>query len=110
ATSTIDSTKSASATITLNAPVPTISITPGSVSLAPGQSKQFTATFSDNSNTTVIWSLDALRGNPPPRTVTQAGLYTAPASVSNPVTITIRATSSANPWVTGTAQMRLTKH
>jgi hypothetical protein len=73
ATSAQDNTKSASATVTIAVPVVSVSISPTSASLAPGTTKQFTATVTGTSNTAVNWS--ATGG-----TITTGGLYTAGAT------------------------------
>jgi hypothetical protein len=60
----------ATTTVTVSAPVVSVSLSPASAILAPGATRQFTATVSGASNTAVTWS--ATGG-----TITAAGLYTA---------------------------------
>ncbi|HTS46439.1 MAG TPA: hypothetical protein VMH05_00760 [Bryobacteraceae bacterium] len=100
ATSAADSTKSASATVTL-IPV-AITLKPGSISLAGGGSAQFTATVTGASNTGVTWSISPSVGS-----VTN-GLYKAPATVTSAQTVTITAASVANPAKTAQAAISLT--
>ena len=90
ATSAADPTQSASATVTLVPPV-SISLSPGSVSLEPAQTQQFTATVANSSNATVAWSL-----SPPVGSISN-GLYTAPPSISTAQTVMVVATSAADP-------------
>jgi hypothetical protein len=93
ATSVADPTKKSSATITLNPPAApvSVSLSPTSVTLNPAQTRQFTATVANSSNTSVTWSLSSAVGS-----ISNAGLYTAPASVATPQTVTVKATSVAD--------------
>jgi hypothetical protein len=87
ASSAADSTKSASAVITVSQPVQvSVSISPTTASLSTGAQKQFTASVSGSTNTTVTWTASG-------GTVTSSGLYTAPSSVG---TYTVTATSAAD--------------
>jgi hypothetical protein len=99
ATSVVDTTKSASAQVTLQ-PV-AVSLSPGSASLQASQSQQFTPTITGSSNTGVTWSL-----NPHVGTIS-SGLYTAPASLTSTQIITVTATSTADPTKSGSAQVTL---
>ena len=87
--------------LTVNTPV-TVSLTPSSVSLLPSQNQTFTAKVSGTSNTGVTWSLSPLVGS-----ITAAGLYTAPASITSSQTITVKATSVADPTKSVTAIVSL---
>jgi hypothetical protein len=112
ATSTVDPTKTASATIMLGPAASPGSTTPAattvSVSLKPknptlgaGQSKQFTASVSGTSNTAVTWSL-----NPNVGSVVN-GFYTAPTTISTAQSITITATSAADGTTSASANINL---
>ncbi len=102
ATSVVDPTKTASATIQLgpgisttlaNTPAPnliSVSLSPRRSSLRAGQSKQFTATVSGTSNTAVNWSLTPNVGT------LSNGIYTAPARIPTAQTVTLYAASAAN--------------
>ena len=85
ATSVADSTKSASARVTVSAPV-AVSISPASVSLQTGGTQQFTAIVTGSTNTSVAWS--ATGGS-----ISSSGLYTAPSTTA---TYTVTATSVAD--------------
>jgi len=95
-----DTSKSATASVTVSSPTPVtptvtaVAISPTSWSLTAGTRKQFTATVSGTGSysSSVIWS--ALHGS-----VDNSGLYTAPASGSDVVT----ATSSADGSKSGSA-------
>jgi len=91
ATSQADATKSATATVTLMPPV-SVSISPTSASLYPGQTQQFTATVSNTSNTAVNWTVSPSGVG----TVNASGLYTAPASITKQQVVTVTATSQAD--------------
>jgi hypothetical protein len=65
-----------------------VSLSPISATLNPGQTKQFTATVAGTTNQSVTWISTF-------GTISSSGLYTAP-SVSNTSTATVKATSVAN--------------
>ncbi len=91
ATSAADTTKSASAAVTVN---PTDVVSPATADVAAGATQQFTATVAGYSNTSVTWSVDGVSGgNSSVGTVNSSGLYTAPSQVGNH---TVTATSVAN--------------
>jgi len=89
ATSQDDTSKRASASITLYPPV-TVSVSPSTATLYPGQTQQFAATVTNSGNTAVIWSVSGAGK------VSSSGLYTAPASVTAQQSVTVTATSQAN--------------
>ena len=94
ASNAADATSSASATVT----VFTLSVSPGSVTIAPSASQQFTANVQGLSNTAVNWSVDGVAGgNSSVGTISSSGFYTAPASAgSHTVAVTSAADTSAS--------------
>lgn len=86
ATSVADSTKSASADVTVASSGVVVTISPTSVNLPTSGIQQFTASVTGATNTAVTWS--ATQGS-----ITSSGLYTAPATKT---TATITATSTAD--------------
>jgi hypothetical protein len=91
ATSVVDKTKSASATVA----VLSLSVAPASLKLALQGVQQFTATVQGTTNTSVTWSVDGVAGgNSMVGTITSGGLYTAPGTAG---TYTVTATSVALP-------------
>jgi hypothetical protein len=95
ATSAADTTKSASAALTVDA---TDVVSPATADVAAGATQQFTATVAGYSNTSVTWSVDGVSGgNSSVGTVNSSGLYTAPSQVGNH---TVTATSVANSSLT----------
>lgn len=78
-------------------PAVSVAVAPGTATIHVTRTLQFTATVRNSSNTAVTWSLSgpgcsgAACG-----TISSAGLYTAPATVPNPATVTVMATSAAD--------------
>ena len=99
ATSQADTTKYASATVTVtSAPVVAVSISPSSASLLTGGTQQFTATITGTSNTAVTWSTTG-------GIVSSDGLYTAPATAG---TYSVTATSQADTTKSASAMVAVT--
>jgi uncharacterized protein (DUF1800 family) len=70
-------------------------ISPAGGQLFPGQTMLFKATVTGISSQTVTWTVNnGAVGNSTLGTITSAGLYTAPATVTNPFLITIGAIAS----------------
>jgi hypothetical protein len=85
-------------------PLPVITLSPTSASLVAGGTLQFTATVVSSTSTTITWYVNGiLGGTPASGTVSSTGLYTAPASVPNPATVTVAAVSSAETSPSGSA-------
>ncbi|MFY9853730.1 MAG: hypothetical protein WAK26_07630, partial [Terracidiphilus sp.] len=106
ATSQADPTQSASATVTLGqaaAAVPTITINPPSALLYPAQGQQFIATVTNTANPAVTWSITPAGVG----TIDDTGLYTAPATIVTGQTVTITATSQANPTVAASVSVTI---
>jgi hypothetical protein len=72
-------------------PTAGVVVSPSSSSLSGSQTQQFTATVSGTTNTAVTWSISPQVGG-----ISSTGLYTAPATISTPQTITVTATSVAD--------------
>ncbi|MGH9467215.1 MAG: hypothetical protein ACRD1Y_07655 [Terriglobales bacterium] len=85
--------------------LPVVSISPSTVSLqAGGGQQQFTATVSDAGNTAVVWKVNGhMGGDAVTGTITQSGMYEAPASVPTGGTVTVEAVSVANANVAASA-------
>ena len=73
-----------------------LSLSPNTATLTSQEQLQFTARISGTPNTAVSWSATA-------GTISTSGFFTAP-KVSNNTTVTITATSSADPGILETAQ------
>ena len=91
------------------APAVSISISPSSASVQTGATQQFTATVSNTTNTAVAWQVNSVTGgNSTVGTISSSGLYTAPASVPNPATVTVSAISQADSSKTASASVTVT--
>jgi len=101
ATSAADPAKSATAVVTLSPPV-AITLSPGAVTLAPGQTQQFNATVSGAGDKGVTWSI-----NPPVGSISSSGLYSAPGNVTGLQTVTVTATSAADPAKLASARVTI---
>lgn len=101
ATSTQDSTRSGTATVTV-VPAPTITsvaVSCNAPSVQTGQTVQCSATVlgTGNFNSAVNWSVNGISGgNSTLGTISAMGLYTAPTTLPTPYTVTIAATSIAD--------------
>jgi hypothetical protein len=96
ATSQADTTKYASAQVSIGIPV-SVTISPTSALLLVGAQQQFQATVTGSSNRGVTWTVQGsgCTGSTC-GTVTSAGLYTAPSTVPNPATVKVIATAQAD--------------
>ena len=74
-----------------------VSVSPTSATVAPGATQQFQATVSGASDTSVTWQVNGVAGgNTSAGTISTAGLYTAPASVTEVTTVTVTAVANAD--------------
>jgi hypothetical protein len=81
ATSVADTTKSASATVTVQS---SVTISPATVGLSVGATQQFSVTVDGQSNPVVTWSVDGVNGgNSSVGSINDQGLYVAPSQVGN---------------------------
>jgi hypothetical protein len=104
ATSVADSTKTATSVISLY-PAISITLSPSSASLRPGQFQQFSATLTNAVNSAVTWSISPALG-----TITASGLYTAPPPSGSAQTVTLIATSAEDPSKSTTATISIKKN
>jgi glucose/arabinose dehydrogenase len=76
-----------------------VSVTPSSATVVVEDSVLFAATVSGASNASVAWTIEPQgTGN-----ISDTGMYTAPAAVPDPPSVTVRATSAADNQASGTA-------
>jgi hypothetical protein len=107
ATSAADPTKSASADVTV-APTVVVTVDPASASVSVGLTQQFTASVTGTSNTAVTWSVGGSGcSGTACGTISASGLYTAPAAVPSPATVTVTATSAADPTKSGAVDLTI---
>jgi hypothetical protein len=89
-------------TITPAASAISVTVTPGTATLIQWWGRQFKATVAGTTTTGVTWSISPQVG-----TITSAGYYKPPSSIKTTQTVTIRATSTADPTKYGTAVVTL---
>lgn len=107
ATSVADPAKSASASVTV-VPVIAVTVSPTNASVPTGTTQQFNASVTETSNTAVAWSIaGAGCSGVACGTINSSGLYTAPAVVPSPATVTITATSVADPTKSGSVNLTI---
>jgi hypothetical protein len=79
------------------------------VTLGLGATQQFKSTISGTTNSNVTWQVDGVTGGKSTNgTISTDGLYTAPAAVPNPATVTVTAISQANTTDIANAALTLT--
>src|SRR6266849_8094334 len=83
----------------------TISVAPTAVTVAVGNTQQFTTTVTGTPNTAVTWSVAGGAAN---GTVSNTGLYTAPATAPNPPQVTVTATAQADSTKSASAIVTVT--
>ena len=104
ATSSQDSSKSGSVQVTVNP----LSVSPAAAQLPVLGLQKFGALLNGQAVTTVTWSVNGTAGGDSTvGTIDATGLYAAPAVVPNPRAVTVRATSQANPTVSGSATVTI---
>jgi uncharacterized protein (DUF1800 family) len=106
---TVSETVMVGVTTTTTPPPPiAVTVSPTSVTLAPGATQAFGAAVSGSTSTGVSWSVNGVTGgNGTVGTVSTAGLYTAPAVAPNPATVSVRATALASASAVGTASVTI---
>lgn len=89
-------------------PAVSVVVTPATGTLLLGSTQTFKAVVSNTSNTAVTWSVDGVSGgNAAAGTITADGAYTAPAHLPSQASVTITATSEADPSKSGSATLAL---
>jgi hypothetical protein len=95
--------------ITAAAPI-MVSVSPAAASVRVKQTRQFTASVDGTSNTAVTWNVNGISGGSNATgTISTTGLYKAPSTVPRQGTVTVSATSVADPTKTGAASVTITK-
>ncbi len=88
---------------------PVVTVSPATANVQEGSQQQFTATVTNTSDTTVTWQVNGVTGgNATVGTIGTAGLYTAPAAIPSPASVTITAFISDVPSISGTAIATIT--
>ena len=91
-------------------PAVSVTVTPDAASVAaPGGTQTFVATLSNAQDTSVVWQVGGIAGgNTTLGTISAAGVYTAPAIVPSPATVTVSAVSNQDLDRSAAAQVTLT--
>jgi hypothetical protein len=85
-----------------------ISLNLSSVTVQTSAKQKFNATIKNTSNTGVTWQINGfIGGDSAHGTVTADGMFTAPASVPSPATVTITAIAQADTSKTASAQVTI---
>lgn len=86
----------------------TVVVAPTAVSLPLGGVQGFTGTLSGTTDANLTWSVNGLTGGSGVvGTINAAGVYTAPATMPSATSVTIKATSVANPTASASATVTL---
>ena len=86
-----------------------VSVSSSSSNVLLGNTQQVTATVTGASNTSVSWSVNGTPGGDSTLgTISTTGLYTAPQVLPSPASVTIRATSQADPSMTASTVLNIT--
>jgi hypothetical protein len=87
----------------------TILVNPTSASVQVSTTKKFTAVVANTSNTAVTWQVNGVAGGDSTHgMIDTTGMYTAPATVPSPASITVTAISQAQSTKNATAQVTVT--
>jgi len=86
----------------------TVTVTPTSADVSLGATQQFQAIVTGSADTAVTWEVNGVRGGTAAAgTISASGLYTAPAVMPSPASVTVTAVSQANTQDTGSASVNL---
>jgi hypothetical protein len=89
-------------------PKVTITIAPKSTNVIVSQNALFTATVTGSTNTGANWQVNGVTGGSAATgTINTSGVYTAPATVPNPPTVTVTAIAQADATKTDSAQAQI---
>jgi hypothetical protein len=86
-----------------------VTVSPQSIFIDTGASEQFRAEVTGSSNVTVSWGVNGIDGGSATLgTITQGGLFTAPAQAAAGMQVTVTARSEADPSKTANASVEIT--
>lgn len=85
-----------------------VTIQPASASVLLGQTQPFTANVTGAANTSVVWNVNGtIGGSVTLGTISSRGVYTAPATLPSPPSVTVSAVSQANAEASASAIVNL---
>ncbi len=109
AVASADATKSATTTVTVTAPLVSVTVAPAGLAIRTTQTQQFTASVAGSTNTAVTWKVNGTTGGSATvGTISTSGMYTAPATLPSPSTVTILAVPTADISKSGAATANIT--
>ena len=82
-----------------------LTLTPATATVVINQSAAFQATVTGSTNTAVTWQVNSVAGGNSTVGTIAAGVYTAPAAVPNPATVTVSAIAQADTTKTKSASV-----
>ena len=86
-----------------------MTVAPNAASILLGEARTFTATVSNTTDTAVTWAVNEIPGgNAAVGTIDAGGVYTAPQILAAPTSVSLTATSVADPSKKGTATITVT--
>jgi hypothetical protein len=87
----------------------TVAVAPPTASVPLGEPQTFVGSVANSENTAVTWSVNGIPGgNSAVGTVSSSGVYTAPANLPSPVSVSVQATSQADSSATASAGVTVT--
>ncbi len=89
-------------------PVVKVSVSPSTATLRAGTAQPFAATVTGSSNMSVTWQVNGVTGGASATgKISASGVYTAPAAVPNPNSVTVQAVSMADSSAAGQSAVTL---
>lgn len=89
--------------------LPAVNLSPVSATVQAGATVQFTATVVSTYTAPIFWDVNDIQGgNSTVGTISSTGLYTAPAAVPTPATVTVKAISLTETYPYGAAIVTIT--
>ena len=86
----------------------TVTVAPNPVTVRAGLTQPFTATVTGSANTSVTWQVNSVTGGAASTgTISSTGVYTAPATLPSPNTVTVQAVSMASSSASGQSAVTL---
>jgi hypothetical protein len=86
----------------------TVTVSPNPITVRAGLAQPFIATVTGSSNTSVTWQVNSVTGGAASTgMISASGVYTAPAALPSPNTVTVQAVSMANSSAAGLSTVTL---
>ncbi len=86
----------------------TVSVSPNPITVRAGLAQPFSATVTGSSNSSVTWQVNSVTGGAASTgTISASGVYTAPATLPSPNSVTVQAVSMADSSASGQSAVTL---